>query len=231
MLKFNQHTLHNILWPLRLAQSALEVKNRELWDMRAFDSLNCESTYNLTDLQASIYDRKRTVRRFGTTKDIQQSLSLVRSQRPKYVNSAPSGTLTNETLWNRRVNNPNTSGMLVDISKLIMSRPCVCFKPGTWATGSSHLLEAGRKQDIPSRNIINKERNNISSYKNSLRSRSFSFTDLKKSANFQEDDFDQLQNVTKRSHLRYWNSVRLLSEIRMRSNKDCFFYYQRPGTL
>ena len=41
--------------------------------------LNCESTCDLTDVQASLYDRKIDVRSFDTTHDILRWLSLVQS--------------------------------------------------------------------------------------------------------------------------------------------------------
>ena len=41
--------------------------------------LNCESTYDLIDLPASIYDRKLKARRFDTFHDILLSLSLAQS--------------------------------------------------------------------------------------------------------------------------------------------------------
>ena len=46
------------------AQSALKVKkNREICKIRAFDFLNCENMCDLTNIQASIYDRKIDARK------------------------------------------------------------------------------------------------------------------------------------------------------------------------
>ena len=42
----------------RTIRSQSEEKNREKFDIRAFDFLNCESTCDLTDVQASINDMK-----------------------------------------------------------------------------------------------------------------------------------------------------------------------------
>ena len=54
------------------------LKNREICDIRAFDFLNCESTCDLTDVQASIYDRKMA-RPSDTINAILRCLSLVQS--------------------------------------------------------------------------------------------------------------------------------------------------------
>ena len=43
------------------------------------DSFNCESTGDLTDTTASIYDRKTAARPFDTINDIFRSLSLVQT--------------------------------------------------------------------------------------------------------------------------------------------------------
>ena len=49
-------TLFTIFYDLSLSRNPLlKPKNREI---RGFDFLNCESTCDLTDVQASIYDRK-----------------------------------------------------------------------------------------------------------------------------------------------------------------------------
>ena len=45
-------------------------KTREIFEIRFFDFLNCESTCDSTNVQASIYDRKMDARPFDTTHDI-----------------------------------------------------------------------------------------------------------------------------------------------------------------
>ena len=50
--------------------SQKQKKNREICELReirAFEFLNCETTCDLTDVTASIYDRKIDARRFDTT--------------------------------------------------------------------------------------------------------------------------------------------------------------------
>ena len=54
-------------------QSVLQVKNREIF---IFVPL-IFGTWDLTDDQASIYDRKTAAQRFDTTHDILRSLNLV----------------------------------------------------------------------------------------------------------------------------------------------------------
>ena len=56
-------------------QIALKLKNREVFDIYAFDLLNSERTFDLTDFSASIYDRGTAVRRFDTSTGILRSLS------------------------------------------------------------------------------------------------------------------------------------------------------------
>ena len=60
-------------------QAALQVKKFKIYDIWAFDFLNCESTCDLTDVPASIYDRKMDARPFDTIRDILRCLSLVQS--------------------------------------------------------------------------------------------------------------------------------------------------------
>ena len=55
------------------------MKNREIFDIRAFDFFNCESTCDFTDVSASIYDRKAPARTFDTIHDNLRCLSLVQS--------------------------------------------------------------------------------------------------------------------------------------------------------
>ena len=63
--------------------------------------LNCESTCDLTDVQASIYDRKMDARPFDTIHDIKVSQScVISSQWPKCTNSAQVGTNGYETVGN-----------------------------------------------------------------------------------------------------------------------------------
>ena len=61
-------------------------KNREICEIRAFDFLNCESTCDLTDVSASIYDRKIDARPFDTIHDIQRFHGLVQSIGNRLVN-------------------------------------------------------------------------------------------------------------------------------------------------
>ena len=51
----------------------------QIFDIRAFDFSNCESTCDLSDVPSSIYDRKIAARSFGNTHDILRCLSLVQS--------------------------------------------------------------------------------------------------------------------------------------------------------
>ena len=52
-------------------------KNREIRKIRAFDFLNCDSTCDLINVQASIYDRKMDARPCDTLHDILGCLSLL----------------------------------------------------------------------------------------------------------------------------------------------------------
>ena len=61
--------------------------NREICKFRAFDFLNCESTFDLTDVPALIYDRLKGARPFDTIHEILRCLSLV--QTPPRGRNAP----------------------------------------------------------------------------------------------------------------------------------------------
>ena len=54
-------------------------KNHEVCEIRAIDFLDSESTWDSTDVQAPIYDRKTAAKPFYTTHEIIRSLSLVQS--------------------------------------------------------------------------------------------------------------------------------------------------------
>ena len=54
-------------------------KNREIKENHDTHFFNCESTCDLTDVQASMYDRKTAGRPFDTIDDTLRSRSLVRS--------------------------------------------------------------------------------------------------------------------------------------------------------
>ena len=56
-----------------------KTKNREICDIRAFDLFYCESTCDLTEVKASIYDRKYAARPFDSIHDILRCVSLVQS--------------------------------------------------------------------------------------------------------------------------------------------------------
>ena len=87
-------TLFKIPQSLSLPQSALRIKNREIW---ALIFLNCESSCDLTNVRASIYERKIDARPFDTTHDVLRCLSFVQSLFKD----------RNERIWrigNRRVN-------------------------------------------------------------------------------------------------------------------------------
>ena len=55
------------------------ARSREICDIHAFDFLNCENTFDFTDVQAAIYDRKTVACRFTTINEILRSLSLAQS--------------------------------------------------------------------------------------------------------------------------------------------------------
>ena len=52
------NTIFEIFWPFSLALSALKVENREICEVQGTYFLNCESMSDLTNVPASIYDRK-----------------------------------------------------------------------------------------------------------------------------------------------------------------------------
>ena len=52
---------------------------KSIWDIRVFDFFNCASTWDSTDVSASIYDRKMDTRPFDTIHDILRCISLVQS--------------------------------------------------------------------------------------------------------------------------------------------------------
>ena len=56
-----------------------KLENPEICDIRAFDFFELWEKCVLTDVAASIYDRKPTARHFDTINDIQWCLSLVKS--------------------------------------------------------------------------------------------------------------------------------------------------------
>ena len=74
-------TIFKITQFLSLTQSALKVKKSGSWkifEIRAFDyTLNC--AYELTDVQASIFDRKIYARICDSTHDILRCLIFVKS--------------------------------------------------------------------------------------------------------------------------------------------------------
>ena len=73
-------TLFTIFYDLSLSHNPLsKTKNREICEIRTFYFFNCESTCNLTDVQASIYDRKMDARPFDSILDILRCLSPVQS--------------------------------------------------------------------------------------------------------------------------------------------------------
>ena len=78
------------------------LKNREICKFHGTDFFNRESTYDLKDVLASIYDRKTAIRRFDTINDILRPLSLVQSLL-KGRNLTAAGTNAYETVGNRRV--------------------------------------------------------------------------------------------------------------------------------
>ena len=53
--------------------------NHEICENRGTNDFDCEIKLNITDVPASIYDRKTAARPFDTIHDILQSLSLVQS--------------------------------------------------------------------------------------------------------------------------------------------------------
>ena len=84
-------------------QSALKIeKIVKFVKIMAQTFLNCESTCDLPDVQASLYDRKTAARSFGPIHDILRSPSLEQSLlKGRCVNIA--GANVYETVGNRRV--------------------------------------------------------------------------------------------------------------------------------
>ena len=73
-------TLFTIFYDLSLSRHLLsKPKNRENCEIRPFDFLNFGSTCDLTDVPASINDRKTDARPFDTIYDILRCLSLLQS--------------------------------------------------------------------------------------------------------------------------------------------------------
>ena len=68
------NNLTKLLWLLNLAPFSLKV-NYEIFNIKETD-FNFESTYDLTDVPASIYGRKTAARRFDTTYTILRSFRL-----------------------------------------------------------------------------------------------------------------------------------------------------------
>ena len=68
------------LWLFSLAQSIFKVKDRVIYDILGTDSLNCEITWGLTDVKASIYHWKSARQPFDTIHDIPRSLGLAQSR-------------------------------------------------------------------------------------------------------------------------------------------------------
>ena len=56
-----------------------QSKNREICDIRTFDSSNCESTFDTMAVSAKISERKIDARRFDSIHDILRSISLTQS--------------------------------------------------------------------------------------------------------------------------------------------------------
>ena len=71
--------LLTILLPLSLAKSAIKIKIVKVVLFVALIILNSECTCDLTNVAASIYDRKIAVQTFDTIHDILRSLSLAQS--------------------------------------------------------------------------------------------------------------------------------------------------------
>ena len=93
------NTIYNILCPLVFAQSAFKIKaSWKLWNS-GLSFFNCESTCDLTDVPALIYDRKMEARPFDTPRHSKMSQSCaISSQRPKCANLVQAGTNAYETV-------------------------------------------------------------------------------------------------------------------------------------
>ena len=82
---------------------AIRSQSREICEIRAFDFMNC-GTCDLTDVPASIYDRKMDARLFDYPRYSTMSQSCaISSQRPKCANLAQAGANAYETVGNRPV--------------------------------------------------------------------------------------------------------------------------------
>ena len=95
------NNVHNILWPLSLAQFlSLSLKIVKFAKFMPQNFWNWESTYDPTDVLDLICDRETTARPFDTIYDLYRPIS---SQRAKSANLVSAGTNAYEIVGNRRV--------------------------------------------------------------------------------------------------------------------------------